>query len=339
MNAPARAGSLDVANACARARSPAACRSTSSVSRSREPCSGGVTASRRCSSRAPCASTVSRIELLAAQELVVGVLQPALADPRARLHARVALESELRFRDLRDRAEQVRRERAARVFAQIALGHHDALERLRPLAHVVELRERDVGADGDVRVRPVRDAADHAFVDRPRADADRRADAGVQGREAMLARRERRDRHLTRRGLAARSSSRRRRSAWSTRARRRGAGERTPRTGAPTEPLPLRDGQRLAEVVGLLLHRLREHRRRDCTTAAFFVRTSERRSRSTMSPRGASIRSVRRPFRLAATRASIPVSTCSVPEPEEHDREQHERDHRRGRPPATPAAA
>ena len=179
--APARVSYSEFWIACASARSPVFCRSLSIVSRSRWPCLGSVT-----DSLALFVAGAERVDdeargaVRAAQVLVVLVLEAALPDPRALGDVLVLALLHLLGADLGDRAEQLGGELALGVLAQVALGDDDALEVLGALAHEVELGERDVRADGDVRVRRVRDAADDALVDRLRADVDRLADAAVE---------------------------------------------------------------------------------------------------------------------------------------------------------------
>ena len=103
---------------------------------------------------------------------------------------------------LRDGPEQLRRQRAVRVLAHVGVGDHDARELLRPLAHVVELRTRDVGADRDVGVGRLGQPADHALMDGRGPDLQDAADAPVELGQLRLGGVERRDRH--RRGRARR---------------------------------------------------------------------------------------------------------------------------------------
>ena len=122
----------------------------------------------------------------AAQDVVVVLLEPARPLAAA----------------LRDGPEQLRRQRAVRVLAHVGVGDHDARELLRPLAHVVELGARDVGADRDVRVGRLGEPADHALVDGRGLDLQDAADPAVELGQLRLGGVERRDRH--RRGRARR---------------------------------------------------------------------------------------------------------------------------------------
>ena len=82
-----------------------------------------------CAARRGCpnASTITReLPSIAAQVLVVVLLEPALADPRALLDPLVVVAGELLVGDLGDGPEQLRRELAVRVLAQVAFGDDDA---------------------------------------------------------------------------------------------------------------------------------------------------------------------------------------------------------------------
>ena len=228
--APARVSYSEFWIACASARSPVFCSSLSIVRRSRWPCLGSVTDSLRSSSREPNASTTRRVEPSVPRRYLSYWYSRPLCPIRVPWATSLYLRClHLLRADLGDRAEQLGGELALGVLAQVALRDDDALEVLRALAHEVELGERDVRADRDVRVRRVGDAADHALVDRLRADVDRLADAAVELGELGLVARDLGDRDLAGRGAellqpaCARaprpsSSCARRRLSWRTNA-------------------------------------------------------------------------------------------------------------------------
>ena len=113
-----------------------------------------------------------RVAVLAAQVAVVGLLDAARADARAGRDAAVLLLLQLLRRDLAQRAEQLGAELLVRVGAQEQLLDVDAGELVLALLEVVEARARDVDLDGDVGVRRLGDALDHAALDRPRRQLD-----------------------------------------------------------------------------------------------------------------------------------------------------------------------
>ena len=145
--------------------SPVCCRSKSSVVRTERPGTGSC----------PGAELFGRPERVdgdlgravdAAQVLVVGALQPALADHGALLDALEALELELGVVDLADAAHELSGQRVMRVAAQELALDVDAGEALGVLDQVVAPRDVDVDLDRDVGVRERRQRLHDALLDR-----------------------------------------------------------------------------------------------------------------------------------------------------------------------------
>ena len=137
----------------------------------------------------------ARVAVLAAQVLVVALLDPVGPDPRARLDAAVARQLQLLRRDLARGAEQLGGELLVRVVAQVLLLDGDAGELLLALADVVEGVAVDGAADRHVRIGQLGDALDHALVDQLRADVDHVAEPAVQPPQLDLLHGNGRDRH------------------------------------------------------------------------------------------------------------------------------------------------
>ena len=228
---------------------------------------------------------------------------PSCADPRARPRRRGSASLELLRRDLAQRAEQLRAELVVRVVAQVLLLRLDAGELLLALLEVVERGAVDVGLDRHVRVRGLGDALDHAPVDRARAGCRSPGRAGGRGAGA----RSRRPGAAGRRpacalaarrapGGGARAAAARVGAACGARgcraracaaARRRPGARARPRRAPCGRRRPARARTRAARS-GMIW-----------TTGATRVLTSDVPLRSTMSPRGASIRTLRTRFSRA----------------------------------------
>ena len=95
-------------------------------------------------------------------------------------------------RDLAQRPEQLGGQVLVRIGAQEQLLDVDAGELVLALLEVVERGARDVGLDRHVGVRRLRDALDHAPVDRPRRHAEHVAEAAEAAAQRRLGRRDRR---------------------------------------------------------------------------------------------------------------------------------------------------
>ena len=117
----------------------------------------------------------------AAQVLVVGALEPALADHRPLLDALEALELELGVVDLADAAHQLSGQRVMRVAAQELALDVDAGEALGMLDQVVAPRDVDVDLDRDVGVGQRRQRLHDALLDR----LGRHVEHARQAREAL----------------------------------------------------------------------------------------------------------------------------------------------------------
>ena len=102
----------------------------------------------------------------AAQVLVVGALEPALADHRPLRDALEALELELLVVDLADAAHELRRQGVLGVAAQELALDVDAGEALGVLDEVVAARDVDVDLDRHVGVGQRRQRLHHALLDR-----------------------------------------------------------------------------------------------------------------------------------------------------------------------------
>src|SRR4051812_6569228 len=130
----------------------------------------------------------------AAEVAVVGVLDAVLADDRALMDVAELRLLELARRDLTHVAQQLRGDVVVRVAAQVDRLRDDPRVRGLPLLEEVEHRARDVDTQRDRRVRQHGQRADHALLDRGRAhvdDATERREPTVQTRECGGLRRQR----------------------------------------------------------------------------------------------------------------------------------------------------
>ena len=129
----------------------------------------------------------------AAQVLVVGALEAALADHRALRDALEALELELRVVDLADAPDELGRQRVLGVAAQELALDVDAGEALGVLDEVVAARDVDVDLDRDVGVGQRRQGLHDALLDRLGRHVQHPREALEAGLEVRRGRRRDRD--------------------------------------------------------------------------------------------------------------------------------------------------